>query len=174
MEKGVQIRLFKTGTGKNALDFQLSSLLGYVIKENEGYEDEFIIVSRDTGFDAVLEFWKNRGIKLSRVHDVVGNVQTKEAVKTVKTVKAVVTPAKTVSAPVKRKTPEKQIQKATKDELGKYLTPEEYSDEILKIVNSYKTRTAINNALSKHFKYSEKSGAIYKKLKPLLKEKGKT
>ncbi|MDE5824886.1 MAG: hypothetical protein K2H91_09450, partial [Lachnospiraceae bacterium] len=64
--------------------------------------------------------------------------------------------------------------KATKEELLQYLTEEEYSDKILEIFNSYKTRVAINNGLSKEFRDSQKSSAIYKKLKTLLKEKQKS
>ena len=64
--------------------------------------------------------------------------------------------------------------KATKEELLQYLTEEEYSDKILEIFNSYKTRVAINNGLSKEFRDSQKSSAIYKKLKGLLKEKQKS
>ena len=60
--------------------------------------------------------------------------------------------------------------KATKEELLQYLTEEEYTDKILEIFNSYKTRVAINNGLSKEFRDSQKSSAIYKKLKVLLKE----
>lgn len=55
-----------------------------------------------------------------------------------------------------------------------YLTEEEYSDKILEIFNSYKTKVAINNGLSKEFRDSQKSSAIYKKLKVLLKEKHKS
>ena len=58
--------------------------------------------------------------------------------------------------------------------MQKILSADEYSDRILEIINSFKTKQAINNGLSKEFKDSKKSGAIYKKLKPLLKEKKKT
>ncbi|MDE6983243.1 MAG: hypothetical protein K2O99_01705, partial [Lachnospiraceae bacterium] len=64
--------------------------------------------------------------------------------------------------------------KATKEELLQYLTEEEYTDKILEIFNSYKTRVAINNGLSKEFRDSQKSSAIYKKLKTLLREKQKS
>lgn len=57
----------KTMVGKNALDFQLATLLGYVIGSNKENNDEFIIVSKDTGFDAVVEFWKQQNIKITRI-----------------------------------------------------------------------------------------------------------
>ena len=61
----------------------------------------------------------------------------------------------------------------TKEELLNYLSNEEYSDRILEIINNYKTIRSIVNALDKEFRDSQKSGAIYKKLKPLLKERKK-
>ena len=42
--------------GKNALDFQLSTYLGYLI--HEGSDSYFYIISRDNGFQHVVEFWK--------------------------------------------------------------------------------------------------------------------
>lgn len=55
--------------GKNALDFQLDSFLGYLISSSE--DRDFCIVSADNGFQAVKSFWKktmnisNTEIKLS-------------------------------------------------------------------------------------------------------------
>ena len=43
--------------------------------------------------------------------------------------------------------------------------------EIVNIVNQYKTKQAINSNLQKYFKDNEKVGAIYKILKPFLKNK---
>lgn len=55
----------KTGT-KNALDFQLSSYLGYLI--GQGEEDEkYHIVSNDKGFDCLCDFWKEQNIYVDRV-----------------------------------------------------------------------------------------------------------
>lgn len=46
--------------GKNALDFQLSSFLGYLI--NSGEEKHFIIISNDKGYDYVKSFWEKNGL----------------------------------------------------------------------------------------------------------------
>ena len=73
----------------------------------------------------------------------------------------------------KKKKETSDIQKATKEELLKYLAEKEYTDNILKIVNSYKTKTAINNGFIALYKDTTKAGIIYNKIKPLLKEKGK-
>ncbi len=51
--------------GNNGLDFQLVTYLGYEVRDNNS--NEMIIVSNDTGFDAVVLFWKERGITIKRV-----------------------------------------------------------------------------------------------------------
>ena len=51
--------------GNNGLDFQLTSELGYRVCEDPGRE--FVIVSRDNGFDAVIKYWRKRNITISRI-----------------------------------------------------------------------------------------------------------
>ena len=51
--------------GNNALDFQLCTELGYRV--NELPDNEFIIVSNDTGFDAVVKYWNHRNIPVKRI-----------------------------------------------------------------------------------------------------------
>lgn len=46
--------------GKNALDFQLASFLGYLICQ--GKEKKFCIISNDRGFEYVKTFWERNGI----------------------------------------------------------------------------------------------------------------
>lgn len=45
---------------KNALDFQLSSFLGYLICQ--GQEKQFYIISNDKGYDHVKNFWETGGV----------------------------------------------------------------------------------------------------------------
>lgn len=52
-------------TGKDALDFQLVSRLGYMISKNKN--DSFVIVSNDTGYDPVIKHWQTEGCKISRM-----------------------------------------------------------------------------------------------------------
>ena len=51
-------------TAKNYLDFQLGTYLGYLI--GRGSHEQVVIVSHDTGFDSVVDFWKERGTEISR------------------------------------------------------------------------------------------------------------
>ena len=46
--------------GKNSLDFELVSYLGYLINENN--DAEYIIYSNDKGFQAVSLFWEKRNV----------------------------------------------------------------------------------------------------------------
>ena len=51
--------------GNNALDFQLSTELGYQVHDIG--DTEFIIVSNDTGYDAVVKYWRDRRIRIKRI-----------------------------------------------------------------------------------------------------------
>lgn len=65
LEKEREIRFIKCFEGNNALDFQLVSELGYMLCEMP--ECEYVIVSNDTGFDAIVKYWEKRGRKVSRI-----------------------------------------------------------------------------------------------------------
>lgn len=47
--------------GKNALDFQLASFLGYLI--GSGGDDCYYIISGDRGYDNVKKFWEKSGLR---------------------------------------------------------------------------------------------------------------
>ncbi len=57
---------------KNALDFQLSSFLGYVIRDNMEEPYQYYIVSNDHGYDALASYWKKSKIDVKRVSDLTG------------------------------------------------------------------------------------------------------
>ena len=52
--------------GHNALDFQLCTELGYYV-HSVADNQELIIVSNDTGFDAVVKYWKERNMFIKRI-----------------------------------------------------------------------------------------------------------
>ena len=52
----ITCKAVEVGT-KNALDFQLSTYLGYLLKETEGTDTKIFIVSKDLGFSLVKSFW---------------------------------------------------------------------------------------------------------------------
>lgn len=53
---------------KNALDFQLSSYLGWLVKDNPDHN--YFIVSKDNGFSSLLPFWKKHKVNIALVADV--------------------------------------------------------------------------------------------------------
>lgn len=60
--------------GSNALDFQLVSYLGYQLRSKN--TDEMVIVSNDTGFDAVVHFWSEQNRAITRLTS--SNIPTPE------------------------------------------------------------------------------------------------
>lgn len=242
--QGAELKAYKVEVGsKNALDFQLSSFLGYIIGKSDHMDCSYTIVSKDMGYDKVVSFWKNRGRKIQRMINLSGadmlhlpalspmipkqetkpqempsndgtqsvevtqrkgteQVQKTEIrseqkleiapeakptqpleAKKEQTEKrnSVANPKKRAIKPTiaqehieEKNTKKKSITKATEEEVRRLLSQEEYSDQILEIINKFKTKQAISNGLSKELRDSKKVGSIYKKLKPLLKEKKKT
>lgn len=64
-ESPKEVQFIECCEGNNALDFQLSTELGFRI--HDALNDEYIIVSNDTGFDAVVRYWKKRGFPVKRI-----------------------------------------------------------------------------------------------------------
>ncbi len=128
------------GGSKNSLDFQLSTYLGYLVSADA--DAEFAIISKDTGYDAVVKFWKKRNVAIVRANDIALSTPNTE----------------------NTNSPEKQDLKTVIATLG------ENSGEIKEIIKTNKTKQAINNALVKKYR-SEKAGVIYKKIKPYISDK---
>ena len=124
---------------KNALDFQLASNLGYKIAENK--EQEFVIVSKDMGFDSTVEFWKGKKIQISRVEDITTDVQNSK----------------------------NEIIQEINSLVGK--ENEEYSPIIHQALSERKSKEGIHNYLMKELHDNKKVTELYKKIKPLLKDK---
>ena len=60
-----KINFIECCEGNNALDFQLCTELGYRMYKIT--DEEFIIVSNDTGFDAVVKYWQKRNKAIRRI-----------------------------------------------------------------------------------------------------------
>ncbi|MCR5355614.1 MAG: hypothetical protein K6E43_08505 [Lachnospiraceae bacterium] len=56
-------------TAKNYLDFQLTTYLGYKLGQNS--YSEIYVISKDSGFDAVVDFWNNKGQAIKRQEAIV-------------------------------------------------------------------------------------------------------
>ena len=57
------IRFVEVKGGKQSLDMHISSFLGYIIDEKK----EYVIVSNDTDYDGIIEFWNRNGFHVKRV-----------------------------------------------------------------------------------------------------------
>ena len=51
--------------GQNALDFQLATELGFRVAGAPG--DEYLILTRDAGYDAIVKYWQQKGISVVRI-----------------------------------------------------------------------------------------------------------
>ncbi len=134
--------------GKNALDFQLSTYVGYLISEDA--TREYCIISKDAGFDAVCRFWKERNIKIKRQAEFLQKGGSAKAEK----VKASGGTDKDSSDSLI------ELQKSYKKD----------AQTVLTIVAQNTSKQAINNALVKTYG-SDKAGKIYKVIKPYIKNK---
>lgn len=106
-----------TADTKNALDFQLASYLGYLANTNRA----FFIVSNDTGYDALISFWKGRNVKIERVSNLAGES----------------------SYSIRRELTALFAGKEDKEEYD--------IKNIAAIIGNYKTKSGINNALVKTY-----------------------
>lgn len=127
--------------GKNALDFELVTYLGYLIGENPN--DNFVIISKDKGYSSAIDFW-NVEKKLKN------EIQLQESI---------------ISTNLFIK--KSDISKAIED---KNIDFEINIDELFVILNRYKTKQGINNAIMKIYG-STKTGTINSAIKKLIKNK---
>ena len=69
--KNIDLRLvdcFRGQAKKNALDFQLVSHLGNLIANNQP-DTNYIIYTNDLGFDPVIKFWQDKGVKIDKYYE---------------------------------------------------------------------------------------------------------
>ena len=75
---GAKVRYIRIEkTAKNYLDFQLAAISGYLVGTTE--QTEFVVISRDTGFDSVLDLWNTqdfvgRELTFRRQDSIGGNI----------------------------------------------------------------------------------------------------
>lgn len=62
--RGVQFGFIECHVGPSSMDFQMATELGRLIALHP--DAEFSIISKDTGFDPVVMYWRDRGIRISR------------------------------------------------------------------------------------------------------------
>ncbi len=152
-----EVILFKAECGqKNALDFQLSTYLGYIIASFP--EADCHIISADKGYEFIRAFWKKQGVKIKISVNIAGDVIKLVDNNTDKIVKENVTPIETEFDICVKKL---NLSKSDKN-------------QIQLILNKYvkgsvsQRKQNISNALTKQFGNS-KNKIYYQAIKPLIK-----
>ena len=68
---GGLLKLIEVPAGKQSVDMHIGSYLGYLAAENKGTDCSVTVISKDTDFDNVLKFWRERtGLKLTRMAQI--------------------------------------------------------------------------------------------------------
>lgn len=94
LTSGKSFEFFSCHTGKNGLDFQLISYLGYLL--HSWPKSRLVVLSDDTGYDPALQFWTEKGFEVQRMTKAMLRAAKKESVKPRKADSAVVPVAKTL------------------------------------------------------------------------------
>ena len=69
MKTKAEVVCYEVSTvGKNALDFQLSSFIGYVVGQNDNAV--FYIISKDNGYLNVVNFWRTKNIRIQMLNNI--------------------------------------------------------------------------------------------------------
>lgn len=139
METKANVDFFRVTVGtKNSLDFQLVSFLGYLIAKHE--KETFVIVSKDTGFNSVVDFWSRKKINISRSESITND---------------------------KQHVSEILLEKVT-DALGPELS--KYAQCACKAIQSSSSKTEVNNYIAKNLPQADRQyvGDIYGKIKALI------
>lgn len=149
------IQLYKVQCGgKSALDFQLSTFLGYVLGNNP--DTDCHIISNDKGYEYVRSFWKEKNVKIKISSDIVGNVQ--------KLLPAVVQPAPTAKTETDFDKAVKPLNLTKTDKLVLF----DIYNKALKLNDINKIRQHINNQIGQTFG-SQNQKKYYAAIKPLIK-----
>ena len=147
---------------KNALDFQLCSYLGFLIRDtltDENAENNYFIVSNDKGYSILPDYWKKFKVNLK----IVSNLSKSEPqIIQPKITQPKITQPK-ISQPADNPT---ELETA----LNKILKDKNEIAEVSNFVTNAKARTEINNFLCKIFG-NQKGGEIYRSIKSFLTDK---
>ena len=139
---------------KNALDFQLCSYLGFLIRDTMTEENlnNYFIVSNDNGYSVLPNYWKKLGVNVKIVSnlkkDDLQNVQSDKVLE-------------------KNQTQEKNsdLEKV----LSRFFTHNTDIQAVITIINNSKTKCDVHNDLVK--KFGDKGKTIYQSVKPFISDK---
>ena len=143
-----KVTYFEVDTiGQNALDFQLSSYIGYILGKKS--DCECYIISNDRGFENVCNFWRTRGIRLRIVPDILHSSKDTGTAR---------------KSEIKAALKDMDLKKEEVDFIKDILIKTVGRDDI----TLPQIKNIINQSLCKAFG-SEKTKEIYSKVKPFIK-----
>ncbi len=154
--------------GKNALDFQLATALGYIVAKGE---NEYIfVISNDKGFDKLHDFWNvypeaTTDCLVYRVQNIDKALEYKSA--NSKTEEIQELPAEVTEQPRQKKRTYKKRPNNSTDYIISILGENVTSENIQSIENCLKisdTKESFHNELAKIFK--QDATELYKNLRP--------
>ena len=66
-----ELVMIEVPAGKQSADIHIGSYIGYLAGINKGKDCSIVVVSKDTDFDNVIKFWKDKtGVKASRTQQI--------------------------------------------------------------------------------------------------------
>lgn len=166
--------MIRCNTGKNALDFQLVSYLGYLLKSAP--KTRYIIFSNDMGYDSVVQFWNGQGISVSRIgaNELQSVLKAESKAKETKNLPVV----KKAESKKKKNLPAVKVDNAKEKVVNTMVDqqnmPEKKAGKVREILlkEDWDDLRNIHNDLVKSFGMEEGS-QLYKQLKPEINKAGK-
>lgn len=185
------IKILKTG--KNYLDFQLSTYLGFLIGKDK--PEHVYIITNDTGYDSVIDFWSDKNIDIIRQKSIVppaplslpANIPPQMVVRKQKPDVASAqtsSVASTSAAPTRPATSGRKTKASTSPDLPEAwrkkvrmavksdkLAPSSYS-VVYRAISGSQNKTELNNQLVKAFQ-SSKGGRVYGHVREIFEQYSK-
>ena len=152
---GAEVKYILTRVGKNALDFTLSSVLGFVIKERL-QEDTFYIVSKDKGFDVLVDYWKGDKVTVKVVTSL-----------------AQISSKKKSTRSAQAQNGNDKLKQSMSSRVGIALRGEdkELKAHVVDIIIKCKSKRAVQNSIKQIVKDKTKANNIYTKITKLISDK---
>ncbi len=184
----IKYEVYKIAQGRaNALDFQLSSYLGYLIHKCDNKTDKLFIVSNDKGYDCLKDFWAEKKYQVERIGIVreTGNDgktlclpknPSKKPAITISpnAVSEADSPSVTSDEKksVQNSVPDKQNDKPKLEyeELLEYIAEEEASLFIVNVFNDSGSKNKFQSRIAKVLRNKQKAMYITSQLAPLFKK----
>ncbi|GHU52122.1 hypothetical protein FACS1894132_01080 [Clostridia bacterium] len=140
---------------KNVLDFQLSTYIGYLIGKEKS--KEFVIVSKDCGYQAIINFWKQKKKKVRIVQrpQIANIIQIASAVPTVEVVQK---PVKKTKSQIQLENIKAEIEKSTADLA---FTEVEITDIYNRFLSNNKIEIFKSGLITK---YKDHGSSVYERL----------